>query len=54
MSLDKVALGQVFTKYLAFPLSVSFHRHSVFIRSPVTDAIWSQQMTSSSNTLKRM
>jgi hypothetical protein len=28
---DKVALGQIFSKYFTFPLSVSFHRCSVFI-----------------------
>jgi hypothetical protein len=26
---DKVALGQVFTEYFGFPLSISFHRFSI-------------------------
>jgi len=42
--MENKALGQIFSNYFGFPLSVSFHRCSMLIHPPAADAM-SHQMT---------
>ena len=40
LTVDKVALGQLFLRVFQFPLSVSFHQCSILIHSSTTDAVY--------------
>jgi hypothetical protein len=44
---ENEAIGQVFSEYVGFPLSVSFHRWPMLIHPSVADAIESHQRTAS-------